>query len=708
MGTQSALLLLILLRSLDMLRSRAPFLWICGATAGGVLLSVGLCVATRGWQVRDERERVARTAREQIEKLHVSILRSMEVLHSIAALHRVDGMITPQSFRNFVQAALWRQPELQALSWNPIVPGNEREAFEHAAREAGLAGYAIRERLPDQTWVPAQPREEHTPVYLIEPLAGNREALGFDLNSSGDRRRSVELARDSGQPVATSPIHLTQAPGDKLGILVLLPVYRSEVDVPATEEDRKRHLEGFAVAVFKVVDLVGASFAELKHKGILASLHDVARDGELMYSTTDQPLSESVGLEIANRHWVVAFGSDPTAAAGGSAWQPWLVLFCGLAFTLLTTLHMVGEWRRSTEIAQANTALQDEIRVRLAAEAAAAKANQAKSDFLASMSHEIRTPLNAILGYAQLLWRDSQLSPEQRDSVQGITTAGQHLLGLINEILDLSKIEAGRMDIHAIPFDLLALAESLATTCKPLCAQKRLSFRFHVGSASHVAVRGDEGKLRQILINLLGNAIKFTPAGEVFLGIRLQPGGRWLFEVIDTGYGIPEEERPHIFQPFHQGSGAEHQGGTGLGLAIARSQVELLGGRLELESERGVGSRFFFALQLGVEFERLEEPVPPADASGLGSVALPDWLCSRLTVAAELHSTTALKSALVELRQHSPEGVRLAEAIREHMRSFDMDGIQSLLTRTVVALPATEVQPTVPSSHAAEPSGAAC
>ena len=200
------------------------------------------------------------------------------------------------------------------------------------------------------------------------------------------------------------------------------------------------------------------------------------------------------------------------------------------------------------------------------AEAEAAAANQAKSDFLASMSHEIRTPLNAIVGYAQLMQHDPELSPEQRDAISGINGSSQHLIGLINEILDLSKIEAGRMNLHPEDFDLHALGRSLVATFQPLCAQKRIGLRLGSRAGASEWIRGDAGKLRQILINLVGNAIKFTNAGEVYLGFKNEGGDRWLFEVIDTGMGIPEEEQADIFNPFHQGTNAAHQGGTGLGL----------------------------------------------------------------------------------------------------------------------------------------------
>ena len=190
-----------------------------------------------------------------------------------------------------------------------------------------------------------------------------------------------------------------------------------------------------------------------------------------------------------------------------------------MAFTALTAAFCWNAGKRTRQIAAANTALKEEISIRKKAEALAEAANASKSDFLARMSHEIRTPLNAMLGYTQLLHRDRDLSPEQRDSVGCIATSGQHLLGLINEILDLSKIEAGKMDLNPSDFDLASSARSLAATFQPLCAERHVAFRLTLNHLENTWVQGDEGKLRQVLINLLGNAVKFTRSGEVDLRI---------------------------------------------------------------------------------------------------------------------------------------------------------------------------------------------
>ena len=224
-------------------------------------------------------------------------------------------------------------------------------------------------------------------------------------------------------------------------------------------------------------------------------------------------------------------------------------------------------------------------------------ANQAKSAFLANMSHEIRTPMNAILGYAQILRGYDSLTAEQRRAVEVIHTSGDHLLELINDVLDLSKIEAGRMELQLVDFDLGQLVEGLATLFQVRCQQQGLSWQVEQ-AGDHWQVHGDEGKLRQVLVNLLGNAVKFTEEGEVVLRVRAQEDGGYYFEVEDTGPGIEPQQQAVLFKPFQQGELGARQGGTGLGLSIARRHVDLMGGRLQLESVPGQGARFFFALPL--------------------------------------------------------------------------------------------------------------
>jgi len=235
----------------------------------------------------------------------------------------------------------------------------------------------------------------------------------------------------------------------------------------------------------------------------------------------------------------------------------------------------------------------------LEARRGAEAASQAKSVFLANMSHEIRTPMNAILGYAQILAEDEGLSELQRKAVSTIDTSGQHLLALINDILDLSKIEAGREDLHEEDFDVTDLVRDLGTLFEFRCRDKGLAWKLD-NVAGPLFVHGDMQKLRQVLINLLGNAAKFTSKGAVSLLVRLDGDGEngIEFRVSDSGPGIVPERQQAIFDPFQQESIGLQQGGTGLGLAISRRHAALMGGTIELASSTEHGSTFVLRLPL--------------------------------------------------------------------------------------------------------------
>ncbi|GEM_PF-1684191 len=225
-------------------------------------------------------------------------------------------------------------------------------------------------------------------------------------------------------------------------------------------------------------------------------------------------------------------------------------------------------------------------------------ANKTKSAFLANMSHEIRTPLNAILGYAQILQRQKNLNPDQIKNVKTILRSGDHLLQLINDVLDISKIEAGRMEIYSTDFDLTELLSEINDYFENQCRQKNLGWNLKSLGNDPVLVKGDETKLKQVLINLLGNSVKFTDSGQVSLLIDKKEKNIYRFEIADTGQGITEEAQKTLFEPFRQHEEGLKKGGTGLGLAIVDNQIKLLGGKLELESKFGLGTRFFFSLQL--------------------------------------------------------------------------------------------------------------
>jgi len=355
--------------------------------------------------------------------------------------------------------------------------------------------------------------------------------------------------------------------------------------------------------------------------------------------------------------------------------QVWGSVVVGL-LALLTGGRYVSQ-RRARR--QQEAQLAEAERARRAADAA----NQAKSAFLANMSHEIRTPMNAIMGHAQVLRDEPALGEEQRHrSVEAICEHGGHLLGLIDDILDLSKAEAGRMELQPVDFDLGQVIDSLQVLFEVRCRQRGLQLRIEREEGEAGVVRGDESKLRQVLVNLLGNAVKFTDEGEVVLRVS-NCGGEYGFEVCDTGPGIEPEQQEAMFQPFRQGSSGLARGGTGLGLSIAQRHVALMGGRLEVVSSPGPGACFSFRIPLEKVAPAPARAASPQGIAAFEGLVLPPALRSRLRQAVRMHNVTEVKRCLEDMQRLGEREARLADALTGAVNRFDLSPVIKALEATV-------------------------
>ncbi|MEB3335901.1 MAG: response regulator, partial [Leptolyngbyaceae bacterium] len=336
----------------------------------------------------------------------------------------------------------------------------------------------------------------------------------------------------------------------------------------------------------------------------------------------------------------------------------------------------------------------------IAAKETAEAANRSKSQFLANMSHELRTPLNAIIGFSQLLEVDTNLESQQRDFISTINRSGEHLLSLIDDVLEISKIEAGKTFLHTSTVNLSQLLTTLMDMFRLKAASKGVALQLELAEQLPDVIITDDVKLRQVLLNLLGNAIKFTEHGSITLRTWMTESGTQsgflFFEVVDTGYGIAPGELNTIFEVFGQSeSGRRSQAGTGLGLPISRKLVELMGGELTVQSTLGVGSSFRF--HIPVQVEQKQPTVHQSTANPLEDRSSTPAVSSRTVLVVDDNAVNR-KFALQMLKRlsYQAEAVDSGEAALETLQEqmFDivlmdiqMPGIDGLeTTRRILTL----------------------
>lgn len=366
-------------------------------------------------------------------------------------------------------------------------------------------------------------------------------------------------------------------------------------------------------------------------------------------------------------------------------WMPlyWLEAYINLLSALVATATVFAIWWVIPRALQ----LPSPAELQKAREQAEA-ANKAKSVFLANMSHELRTPLNAILGFSSMLYKDGHFPEHQRRNLEIINRSGEHLLGLINDVLDMAKIDAGRIQVEETPFDLGKLILDVSDMMSIRAKDKGLRLVIDQSSQFPRFVVGDEARLRQMLINLVGNAVKFTQEGGVTLrlGTRENARAHIMIEVEDTGPGILPEDQQRIFEPFVQLDAQGDNKGTGLGLTITRQFVELMGGKLFLESTPGKGS--LFRIDLPLIEAQAGDVAPSLNMDHGQSFSLePGQLAYRMLIVEDQLENQLLLTQILEeigmevkVAKHGKEGVELFQQWQPHLIWMDrrmpvMDGI---------------------------------
>jgi signal transduction histidine kinase/integral membrane sensor domain MASE1 len=543
-----------------------------------------------------EREQQTTEFERRVDELANGLVRafdaSVEVLDSLGSFYDASDRIDRREFSTFARYALSRSSGVHSLAWCPRVKDSERSSCIRSGRLEVDPGYAILEGDGQGGLVAAAKRDEYVPVFYLESRQPTPQGLGFDATSDPDRRAALELARDRGEEVATSPAEVGEGRDRRLVFTVYRPVY-GQAEPHGTPAERRTSLAGYASAEFCVEDMMRSALPGALSEGVQIDLREVT-DGQrarpLHSLPSPQPSTRTARgtqrttrYRIGGRFWELRFTPDAEAAPAHHAWSSWLVLLAGLLFTGLLESFLLVVTGRTDAIEQLVARRTLELE----------RSNAELERFAYVASHDLQEPLRAVASHVQILEQDyrGRLDAEADESIRCAVEGARRMRDLIHDYLEYSRIRGGSEPLRATDS-----GEALRVALKNL----EISIReagADVASGEMPRVLADPKQLVPLFQNLVGNAVKFR--GDAPPRIRVgavREKDLWTFSVSDNGIGIEAEHTDRIFSMFRRLHTSDRYPGTGIGLAICKKIVDRHGGRIWVESKPGQGSTFCFTL----------------------------------------------------------------------------------------------------------------